>query len=240
VLELKPPDPTAADHVLAKVTENFAILSALYEKVCQKEKRLPDWKERQVSAFIKYVGLYTEDLREAYRRNRIDSVAQAMRNLMELNVWLRYCELSLKDGKRFFDDGYRDMRDMMETLRRLDTGAHKEPKQMVEDVLVELKNKATAFAIDDYDAAYLKVNDAAGKIGTQAQHSVYYKVASKFAHPTAMLFLTAKNTDEGMLDALYDVGARVAAHSFSELEKIITTAYSDLMVTGGVTLKPPG
>lgn len=227
--EPKPLDPTVADHVITDVITHLPALSALYENAFQKEKRFPEWKERQLRAFLRYLGLYARDLRERYHANRIDTVAQAMRNLMELNVWIRYCELSLEDGKRFFDDGYRDMRDMMEALQRLDTGNYKEPKKMVEDLLVELKTKAPAFDVTDYEADFLKVNDAAGKIGTQSRHSVYYKVASKFAHPTAMLFFRSEGPDAEMLGALYDAGVRIAAECFRDLEKIVRTAYADLI-----------
>lgn len=227
--ESKPPDPIDAYRVISEVVSRLRELSAFFENACKKEKRLAVWKERQVRGFLRYLSLQAKDLSDRYPTGRIDLIAQAMRNITELNVWVRYCELSPEDGKRFFDDGYRDMRDMTEALRKLDTGSNTEPKKMVEDLLVDLKAKAPGFGIDDYEAAYLRVNEAAGRVGTQTQDAVYYKIASKFAHPTALLLFRSDVSEKEMCDALYGVGVTSAAESFHHLKEIVKTAYADFI-----------
>jgi hypothetical protein len=164
-------------------------LSNFFAKASRKVARLPDWRVQQVSWFIKYVGLYARDINETYRTDRLDSLAQAMRNLMELSVWVEFCESSEGEAKRFYDDGLRDFREMIEVIQKIYTKANKVPQKRLEEILSSVKSTAPKFNITDVDAGYVRVNDAAAKIGKQDIHSAFYKIASKFAHPTALLLL---------------------------------------------------
>ncbi len=227
-MEPKPPDLITAAHNLQGIPDRVRTLSDSFRKANQKEKRLPGWKEYQLLSFIKYVGLYASDLNETYRANRLDSLAQAMRNLMELSVWIKYCDLSKEDGKRFFDDGLRDMREMMEVLQKLYTKVNKEPQKKLGEMLIDMKTNAPRFDIDDYKAGHVRVNDAAGKIGKQQAHSVFYKIASKFAHPTALLLAMQEPPRGGVQDSIYEIGAKLADDCLTQMEKTVGTVYPDL------------
>jgi hypothetical protein len=195
----------------------------------RKAARLPDWRVHQISWFIKYVGLYAGDLNEAYRTNRLDSLAQAMRNLMELSVWVKFCESSEEEGKRFFDDGLRDFREMVEVLQKMYTKENKVPQKRLEEILSAVKSAAPKFNITDVDAGYLRVSDAVVKIGKKDIHSAFYKIASKFAHPTALLLLM-QEPFASMQDSIYEIGSKLADECLRALEKTVMNTYGDIEI----------
>jgi hypothetical protein len=112
-MQPRAPDPIAAAQNLEKIPVRVRAMSAAFKKTNEEAKRFPDWRQYQILTFIKYSGLYAADLNETYRIERIDSLAQAMRNLMELSIWTQFCGLSEANAKRFFDDAARDLKDMM-------------------------------------------------------------------------------------------------------------------------------
>jgi hypothetical protein len=83
--------------------------------------------------------------------------------------------------------------------------------------------------ISDVEAGYIRVNDAAGKIGKQDMHSTFYKIASKFAHPTALLFVM-QEPFQGMQDSVYEIGAKLADECLTALEKTVANMYGDVEV----------
>jgi Family of unknown function (DUF5677) len=226
-MQPRPPDPTAAALNLQRIPGRVQKLSNAFRKANQDAKRFPDWREYQILAFIRYSGLYAADLNETYRTNRIDSLAQAMRNLMELNIWTQYCGGSEKNAKQFFDDAARDMKDMMEAIQKLYTTVNKEPEKKLQSMLVHLRNSATKFNVENYDADYTRLSDAAEKVGKKYVHSPIYKVASKFAHPTALLLILNQPLQD-VQDSLYEGGAKLAVVCLGETEKCIKRKYPEL------------
>ncbi len=228
-MEPRPPDPITAGNILRMVPERVVTLSNFFAKARRKAVRLPDWRVHQISSFIRYVGFYAGDLNETYRTDRLDSLAQAMRNLMELSVWVKFCESSEEEAKRFFDDGLRDFREVVEVLQKTYTKENKAPQERLDEILSAVKNVAPKFNISDVEASYIRVNDAAGKVGKQDMHSVFYKVASKFAHPTALLLLM-REPFAGMQDSIYEIGAKLADECLKALEKTVANTYGDIEV----------
>jgi len=227
-MEPKAPDPVLGAKLLNDIPGRVEAAARHFRQGCARERRVPDWREFQIQWFIKYIGLYSTDLGQTYGDRRADSLAQAMRNLLELRVWVRYCALSDEDAKRFFDDGIRDLREIMETFQKVYTRANKEPQKRIDDILAEMKTKAPAFNVNDYESGYLRVNDAAAKIGEQQEHSAFYKIASKFAHPTAVLLAMQDPGARGMLDSLFEVGAKLADSALRDMEGIVQGIYPDL------------
>jgi hypothetical protein len=93
--------------------------------------------------------LYASDLNETFSAGRVDSLAQAMRNLMELNIWTQYCGLSEENAKRFFDDAARDVRDSFETVQKLYTHVNKEPEKKLDAKLSEMKEELGEGCLSD-------------------------------------------------------------------------------------------
>ena len=90
----------------------------------------------------------------------------------------------------------------------------------------DLKSKAPAFDIKDIEAEYMPVNNAAAVVGRQLGHAKVYKAASKFAHPTALLFCM-KEAPTGLLDSFYEMGAKATLTCLRHIELTIRNAYPD-------------
>jgi hypothetical protein len=86
-----------------------------FNKVNETPDLFPIWQKQQISSFIKHVGFYSRDLVEGYQAKRIHSLAQALRNLLELDVWAEYGNTSEENAKEFFDDMSRDIRKVIDS-----------------------------------------------------------------------------------------------------------------------------
>jgi hypothetical protein len=114
-----------------------------------------------------------------------------------------------KTAKRFFDDAARDVRDSFETVQKLYTHVNKEPEKKLDAKLSEMKEVAAKYNVENYDAPYTRVNDAARVVGKELAHVPVYKLASKLAHPTAQL-LCINRPLQDLQDTLYEGGAKLA------------------------------
>lgn len=221
------PDALGATKTLTGTPARADAMSVLFQRTNQANRKFPWWREFQILTFIKYTKLYANDLIETYRAARIDSVAQAMRNLLELCIWTEFCGMSEVNAKRFYDDVARDMRDLMEAVQSIYTIINKEPERRLAGMMDDLKTNAPKFDIDDIDSQYTLVNNAAGVVGKQLPHAKFYKAASKFAHPTALLFCM-KDPPGDLLDSLYDTGAKATRTCLGNVETTIKSEYPDL------------
>jgi hypothetical protein len=225
-LEPREPNPVRASNILAGIPARAEAMLAAFQTINQRERKAPPWRELQVLNFIRYVKIYADDLARSYEAQRIDSVAQAMRNLLEMCIWTEFCEISETNAKRFSDDAARDMRDMMEAVQALYISVNQTPETRLAGMIDDLKSKAPAFDIKDIEAEYMLVNNAAGVVGRQLGHAKVYKAASKFAHPTALLFCM-KEAPAGLLDSFYEMGAKATLTCLRHIELTIRNAYPD-------------
>jgi len=226
-LQPRPPDPVNATNILRPLPAQVKAMSGAFEKLNQKRQQLPFWREHQTLKFLKYVGFYASDLMSAYGAGRIDSVAQATRNFLELSIWTEFCEKSEVNAQRFWEDAARDMRDFMEAVQSLYVSVNKQPEARLADMIDGLKaDAASKFNIQDVEAEFMLVNNAAGVLGKQLAHAKFYKAASKFAHPTALLFCM-KEPVTGLVDSLYEIGAKSSRVCLGNVERTIKAVYSD-------------
>jgi hypothetical protein len=93
-------------------------------------------------------------------------------------------------------------------------------------MLTDLRNSAARFNIDDLEAQYTMVNNAAGIVGIQFGHGRLYKTASKFAHPTALL-LSINRPLKDLLDSFYEGGAKLVYICLGKTENCIKSEYPD-------------
>src|SRR5258708_25463027 len=114
LLTPQPPDPISGTKILMGIPARADAMSVVFQTTNQTNKNFPWWREFQILTFIKYTKLYASDLISTYGAGRIDSVAQAARNLLELCIWTEFCGTSEVNAKRFYDDAAREMRGMTE------------------------------------------------------------------------------------------------------------------------------
>ena len=230
LLRPQAPDAAGATRILTGIPARADAMAVEFQKTNQANKKFPGWREFQILAFIKYTKLYANDLVETYRVTRIDSVAQAMRNLLEVCIWTEFCGTSETNAKRFYDDAARDMRDLMEAVQSVYTSINKEPERKLAGMMDDLKTNAPKFDVDDIEARYMLVNSAAGVVGKQLPHAMFYKAASKFAHPTALLFCM-KDPPPGLGDSLYETGAKATRTCLRNVETIIKSEYPNFSIS---------
>ena len=146
-IEPREPDPVRASNILAGIPARTEAMFAAFQAINRRERKAPPWRELQILNFIRYVKMYADDLARSYEAQRIDSVAQAMRNLLEMCIWTEFCEISEANAKRFSDDAARDMRDMMEAVQALYISVNQTPETRLAGMIADLKSKAPAFDI---------------------------------------------------------------------------------------------
>jgi len=119
----------------------------------------------------------------------------------------------------------------METLQKFYTYQNNTPEQKLETLLDEMKSNFAKFNVDHYEDDFTRVSDAAKEIGKDHAHGPIYKVASKFAHPTALLLAMEKPVP-GLIDSFYQGGVELALACLSEVENSIRDVYPDFAVEG--------
>jgi len=150
---------------------------------------------------------------------------------MEIYIWTQYTRKSNENAKKFYQDAARDVRDTMETLQKVYTRENNTPEKRLVALLDEMKSEFAKFNVEDYEEAFTRVSDAAKEIGKDHAHGPIYKVASKFAHPTALLLITEKPVP-GLIDSFYQGGVELALACLLEVENSIRDVYPDFVVEG--------
>jgi len=85
--------------------------------------RRPDWKNGGSGSsgnFIQTLILSAADLKRAFVEKRITTLAWTTRNLLELSIWIDYCNLSEVHAKRFRDDAARDLYGLSHAVQSLE------------------------------------------------------------------------------------------------------------------------
>ena len=85
-----------------------SLLSALKSNN-RRLKRLEDWREHQVTGFLRILVETITDLVAAHKKNRVSTVAWLTRNLLELSIWSEYCAASESNSLSFFNDSLKDL-----------------------------------------------------------------------------------------------------------------------------------
>jgi hypothetical protein len=233
MVPIKPtqPNPIAAALKYETIRRRAIALGKSFTKAKQGDARFSAWREQQLRSFVEHTPLYAVDLQLAYENDRVGPVAQAMRNLMEIYIGTQYTRQSEKNAKRFYHDAARDVRDTMEVLQKFYTKQNNAPEQQLTTLLKNMKSDFAKFNVQDYEDNFTRVSDAAEEIGRGDVHGPLFKVASKFAHPTALLLVMEKPVP-GLIDSFYEGGVGLALMCLSEVENSIRDVYPDLVVEG--------
>lgn len=220
-----PPNPVLAAEALGKILDWAEATGEAFKKTNQGSQQFPLWQELQLLGFIRYVGLYASDLKTGYSSSRLDSLAQALRNLAELDVWIEFCLASEENAKQFFDDMVRDTREVIEIHNKLHLHVHKATYEGFDDLFKTLTDSSSKLQVKNLKAKFTPVSQAAKDTGRDLKYASLYKLASKYAHPTALL-LTGRSDDEQVLmDRFYEGGSRLAYSCAINIQEIILKKY---------------
>jgi hypothetical protein len=150
------------------------------------EKKLEEWRERQIVNFIEMLMLNALDLERAYVEKRASTLAYVARNLLELSIWVEYCNLSDSNAKWFSDDVTRDLFGLSRALQGigvLATGTEDPGLKKAQDRLVKFAD--STLGIKNLDDDFKRVVQAAQELSREKSFIALNKTFSKLAHPTA-------------------------------------------------------
>jgi hypothetical protein len=132
------------------------------------------------------------DLNLAFDDHRLNRVAWAARNLMELELWSHFVTVSRVNAKEFHDDRLVDGKDLMTRLIGL-LSPHDPLKPFLDPITqmdMKLDSEMALAGIED-DRTHIKIASIAKSRGTQAEYYTMNSLLSKLVHPTAFSILAA-------------------------------------------------
>jgi hypothetical protein len=151
----------------------------------ESENAIPNWRATQLIQFIGIMEWFAEDLKEAYEKKRIMTVSWVTRGLLEMFVWVQYCNLCEENAKRFFDDTARDFYGYCKALEKLNVGAQAGSVQS-KSLSERFSESAVNDGILDVASAFTEVRAAAEEVGIGNYFASLNRIYSKLAHPTAL------------------------------------------------------
>ena len=230
--------PTPARKALADLRELFPERALLLVQSLhasnQKEKKFPEWREDQIGRFGSLVSDTAADLVRAYLDQRIMPLAWATRNLLELSIWIVYCNLSDVHAKGFWDVAVRDVYGLSDAVRRSVELESREAGDLVKTALGELSTFAQTVGIKSLRDDFKRVSDAADELGEREEFLSTNKMLSKWAHPTAWVARASKPAaDEGCMTMVLQDGVELAMNSIITIRQVIREHYPDIAKAKG-------
>jgi Family of unknown function (DUF5677) len=207
-----------------QVSGRWSAANTKIERLAQTPGAAKDWYSETLAALLFHVFSAYQSLRRIYQTKHdldIPALAWQARNLLELCVWCLYCTKSRENARRFYGDAGRDLISMSKAYKKNEaTAGETELLEKLTQAEVDLKERVSVDGIT-LDQSYLEVRDAAKECGMANHFQLLYKMASKFAHPTAMLILAppGRLTEETELrDYFFAEGCMLFVSAFEALE----------------------
>lgn len=166
----------ALQNLHALYPDNATRLAEFIRKSNADQKLLPQWREEQLIQFIGLMRQNVEDLEQAYKERRITKLAWAARNLLEIIVWIEYCNASDEKAKRFSDDAARDLRGYGRALQIHAPKASAEATKGLSNALNELDAAAGKLGIVGFDQDFKEVRKAAEVVGRKTDLRAQFQV----------------------------------------------------------------
>lgn len=200
------------------------MLTAHLKEANGKLKTLEEWRERQLVNFIKMLTLNALDLERAYVEERASTLAYVARNLLELSIWVQYCNLSDAHAKQFRDDVTRDLFGLGKAIQSIavqEMGVEEPGLKRAQDRLVKFAD--AKFGIKNLDDDYKRVVKAAEELGREKSFVALNKALSKFAHPTAWAVnsVLSVDADKDIREMFLLDGVHLAMNAIIDMRKFI-------------------
>ncbi len=114
------------------------------------------------------------------------TVSWLARNLLEIFIWIRYCNVSEQHAKRFHDDAIRDFYGYCKALQGLNVSGDQKLQESIDNLVKGYSNFAKSQGIIEVADDFTRVSKAAEELGEAKLFQSQNKIYSKLAHPTAM------------------------------------------------------
>jgi hypothetical protein len=227
-------NPKAAAKVLRDLEKLFplqawALLEAFRIKN-REETKFPEWRERQIRKLGLSLIASAGDLARGYDEERITVVAWSTRNLLELSIWIDYCNLSEAHAKVFDDDATRDLFGLSTAVKRAAEIALRAPIEELDDSLAKFATFAKSKGIAELKDDFKSVKIAARELGREDEFKALNKLLSKLAHPTAWAVhvVDLDNLNRGYLTMILQDGVFLAMNGIIRLRRAIREKYPEV------------
>jgi hypothetical protein len=199
--------------------ERAAALSRRVSALNAGKQVLEKWREEQLLKFIQVLKVNAEELERAHTEQKAATLAWIARNVLELDVWIDYCNLSDSHAKRFMDDSVRDMVGFFATLASLSQESQKSDLIHAATLAQDVVGKVAQHLIGSIDEKFLRVDKAAGELGRRDIFLGLNKVYSKLAHPTAWLVSHSMqlHANENFCDTLFADGVLTITKALTKI-----------------------
>jgi len=205
-------------------------LKLILEKENTARSRLEEWHERQLVHFVQILVSSTGDLYRAHVEKMISTLAWLSRNLLELSIWIEFCTASDSNARRFEEDAMRDMYGWAQAIHGMYKDAHDREHQDLGSTMEDLKKFAISKGVPTLADDYKRVRDAANELGRDDEYEKFFKLYSKFAHPTAWVVKSASSidADEDLRDMFFTDGVDRAVLAINRIRERVLTAFPEL------------
>lgn len=166
-----------------------ARLNVIRRRLVENSQGFEPWRLALAVDLIQGVDHNRTQLLESIGNDRLPAAAWIARNLLELWVWTKYCGVSRDNAWRFHGDALRDLKGLMEQVKKSGDAVGIEHQTSV-IAAQRIKNVASEkFGLEDIDSNFLSVANAAKATGVDLgdRFAPHHRSLSKFAHPTAGL-----------------------------------------------------
>ncbi|MGO4569333.1 DUF5677 domain-containing protein [Rhizobium sp. 2YAF20] len=183
-----------------------------------------EWYVQLFGALCCQVFSEYHQLETAYSDGRENAslLAWRARNLLELSVWSKYFTTSRVHARRLYEDAGRDVLDLFSAFEKWGQATAQSTDWLgpLASGKQELSQRAAAEGIETLEGSYKSVAKAAEDCGISDHYRLFFKMLSKFAHPTAMQILGVPDEARHSLqrDFFFSHGCLFFAGAFAALE----------------------
>lgn len=189
--------------------------------------KIPTWRAMQVIRFSGVIEQFAEDLQSAYDHKWVMTVCWIARSLLEIFVWVRWCNASELNAEQFDQDQARDFYGYCEALHGLNIEGRPALKNYTEQLLSGYSEHVRSQGLPNVKNDYKRVRSAAEDLGEGMLFLSLNKILSKLAHPTA-LAMDVSLREVGMKtfrDIFFLDAVEHAVNSIQALEDFNTLGY---------------
>jgi len=133
-------------------------------------------------ASIPYVELAAE-----HQKDFVQIWAFCARNLFEIHLWSRYVQIDANNLKKWCVEAQKDKDDIINFIKRLTDSCGFE----AEDRLLEQEKTHIQLLMKQHTIempkSYMHISDIAKELGKKDEYDIFFKIYSKFTHPTSFL-----------------------------------------------------
>jgi hypothetical protein len=194
---------------------------------------IPKWREDQMIKLTAALTFNVGEMVDGFRQKRVWKLAWAARNLLELNVWIRYCDLSLERANQFRADAARDLLGVSKVIQsgmERHTGFRNSDLDRMSQELVTMVDQE--FGVAGIDDDFTKVSEAARELGLEKDFAHTNRLLSKYAHPSALALNSvlpeSAQFDEGTRNMFLCDGVEAAVTGLTVLRDRVKFHYPDI------------